>query len=174
MDLKTTVGAGKQILINTMFGQTLSSKIASNKFLANLQKASIYMRFLACSFLPKVLQQFVASDGEAKEHPTVSVLCHLYHCVEDSIVTAWVDLLRRKNPAHLSLHYDGVRIDRSIVEAEENLCTQWQDHTRETTGFAVEIKPKVHKSCFDMLYKTAQVKEKMQIFRLSTWLRVIA
>ena len=46
----------------------------------------------------------------------------MWTAVEDNILEAWVSYLRRQDYQHISLHYDGVRIDNRGADVQE-ICT---------------------------------------------------
>ena len=56
------------------------------------------------------------------------------------------------SPEHLSLHFDGVRVDKKILGADVNaFCESCSTRIKEKTGFQVSIRPKQHPDVFHML-----------------------
>ena len=82
--------------------------MAGHEFYKNLQRLSIYLRWLACSVLPDVYDALKGMPD--KRHPGASTLFYLYAAVEDCILQAWEGAARELRPKHMSLHFDGMRL----------------------------------------------------------------
>ena len=54
--------------------------------------------------------------------PEATTFHYMWTAVEDNILEAWVSYLRRQDYQHISLHYDGVRIDNRGADVQE-ICT---------------------------------------------------
>ena len=118
-ELQTSREGGKQILTAVLYGGAIPQRFAGNDFLIRLSKVSLYMRWLAISLFEDEFHRF-RSTNVNKKNPDMSILSHLYLAAEDYILTAWVTFLETLKPAHLSLHFDGVRVsllgDYSVTE----------------------------------------------------------
>lgn len=75
-----------------------------------------FLRWLACSLLPDVYAA-VASSGDDK-WAEASTLAYLWQGVEDEALCSWAVWVRSKEAHHVSLHFDGVRVDHRRVAAE--------------------------------------------------------
>ena len=141
--LKLSVEKGKKILHSVLFGGQIPAPLRGTVFLQQLQQASIYLRWAACSLMREVYNAVVTLPD--KENPQASTLHYLYACVEDYIMEAWTDSLARHRPGHLSLHFDGVRVGRFSSEVEmTDICQEAMDAIKEKTGFEVNIIEKHH------------------------------
>ena len=136
--LKLSVEKGKKVLHTVLFGGQIPVQLRGNVFMQQLQQASIYLRWAACSLMRDVYSAVV--DLPDKSNPQASTLHYLYACVEDYILETWTDCLTPYRPAHLSLHFDGVRVGgfTSQVEVSE-LCQEAMRAIKEKTGFQVNI-----------------------------------
>ena len=138
-----SVEKGKKVLHSVLFGGQIPAPQRGIAFLQQLQQASIYLRWTACSLMREVYSA-VESLPE-KANPQASTLHYLYASVEDYILEAWTDCISRHRPGHLSLHFDGVRVGRFSSEVEiSNICQEAMDAIKEKTGFEVNIVEKHH------------------------------
>ena len=142
-ELNTSVRQGKQILHEVLFGGNASGHLPGNVFLQKLQKASIYLRWLACSLLPDVYETVLGMSD--KPNPEASTLFYLYAAAEDYILEAWEACALQHKPAHLSLHFDGIRLGglESTIAADA-LCKEAMCAIRDKTQFEVNILEKRH------------------------------
>ena len=147
-DLQTDISTGKQLLHSVLHGGLLKTPHESNAFLQKLQKASIYLRWLACSIMPDAYE-FYCNQPD-KKFPECTVLQHLCTIVEDHIMEALTDFIRFHPVRHLSLHFDGIRlnVDYRLNEDEAQdvdiLMRLAENHIAEATGFLVQFKVKRH------------------------------
>ena len=136
--LKLSVEKGKKVLHTVLFDGQIPVQLRGNVFMQQLQPASIYLRWAACSLMRDVCSAVV--DVPDKSNPQAFTLHYLYACVEDYILETWTDCLTPYRPGHLSLHFDGVRVGgfTSQVEVSE-LCQEAMRAIKEKTGFQVNI-----------------------------------
>ena len=82
--------------------------------------------------------------------------------IEARLLIVWTDYILQKQPAHLSKHYDGLRVDTERCQAEEAiilpgpldgkltgvkaLCMHSTQYIKDQTGFEVRIRHKEHKT----------------------------
>ena len=159
-ELQTSREGGKQILTAVLYGGAIPQRFAGNEFLIRLSKVSLYMRWLAISLFEDEFHRF-RSTNVNKKNPDMSILSHLYLAAEDYILTAWVTFLETLKPAHLSLHFDGVRVsllgDYSVTE----LCKACESHIQTATGFRVHIREKQHRTVLQAIEQRALQEPKM-------------
>lgn len=145
--LGVTKPEGKQLLLEVFNGAHLAPQWQDNAFLKEVQKASFFCRWLACTNLPSA---YVHCAGDAKrKQPDVSTLFFFWTAVEDYILQIWVEYLLQLRPQHLSLHYDGVRVDRETVRAHRDLGKAAEEHIATKTGFRVNIAEKHHRTLLE-------------------------
>jgi hypothetical protein len=118
------------------------------------------MRWLAISLLEDEFHRFRSANVN-KKNPDMSILSHLYLAAEDYILTACVTFLETVKPAHLSLHFDGVRVslvgDYSVTE----ICKACESHIQAATGFRVHIREKQHRTVLQAIEQKALQEPKM-------------
>ena len=112
-----------------------------------------YMRWLACTIAPRIYHK--CRDDPAREFPDASTFTFVWSAVEDMIMSAWVQHLKRLPLDHLSLHYDGVRIHGGLPADVGKLCKECSDFIAQETGFLVNIKEKKHESAVDAILSHA-------------------
>lgn len=81
-----------------------------------------------------------------------------YFAVEDHILTAMQTAILSKPTSHLSLHFDGVRVDKARVVAEggggEHMCQFLEDVIKRETGYSVVLAVKEHLTLLECLNKS--------------------
>ncbi|CAE8616915.1 unnamed protein product [Polarella glacialis] len=148
-DLQTDISTGKQLLHS------------------KLQKASIYLRWLACSIMPDAYE-FYCNQPD-KKFPECTVLQHLCTIVEDHIMEALTDFIRFHPVRHLSLHFDGIRlnVDYRLNEDEAQdvdiLMRLAENHIAEATGFLVQFKVKRHQYLSELINEHSVSKTKVDV-----------
>lgn len=158
--LRKSKTEGKQILTAVLYGGAVPEEFRSSELLRSLHKVSIYSRWLAISLLETEFERFRSADVN-KKNPDMSILSHLYLAAEDCVLTAWTEYLLSLNPAHLSLHFDGVRVSPIEGHSIDALCKQSADHIKKQTGFDVVIREKVHRTVLQTI-KHVAVQESVQ------------
>ena len=142
-ELKVSLSEGK-VLLNKIFnGGTPPDDLKSNAFIWKLQQASLFCRWTSASVLPEVYQ--LAFDDAERPRPDASTMFFMWSAVEDAILSAWLDKVQQRHPRHISLHFDGVRVDRDAVGPEATaFCSECSDRIKTVTGFDVTICVKAH------------------------------
>jgi len=148
-DLRLGKEAGKHILNMVINGSGLPVGFTDNAFLKQLQTASRYLRWLACSLLPSVYES--CKLNPQKTFPEASTFTYMWTAVEDTILASCVQFLLQHPVKHLSLHYDGVRVQGDFGCDVEALCTRCSEHIAASTGFVVVIREKKHYTFEEML-----------------------
>ena len=78
--------------------------------------------------------------------------------LEDAVLTSWLGFVRQRPVTHLSLHYDGIRINKKLPCAMSEFCARCSDHIAKETGFLVNIREKEHHYLFN-----PQEQERLQL-----------
>ena len=142
-DLGLSVPAGKKVLTAILYGGHPPKSLESHNIIQELQRLSLYLRWVAASACPNEFQQF-CEDG-AKRNPDSSILSHVYMACEDFVLSHWTHfLLSTFQPNHLSLHFDGVRISDVPNVSVEELCRRSEAYIEAHAGFKVRIREKRH------------------------------
>ena len=79
---------------------------------------------------------------KAKKRPESSALFYLYALAENNILEAWEQNVSENfKPKHLSLHFDGLRIDcRSVSQTSiDEVCKSCELAIKKRTCFQVKI-----------------------------------
>ena len=129
--------AEAKAMINVVFNGGAPPAGVQNDYVRKLQSLGIYCRWLACNALPDDFDKLTA-DAK-KERPMASTLHLFWTSVEDAIIDAWLEVLGPFSPKHMSLHFDGVRIDKAVVENNADLIYRCEKTIVDKTGFSVRI-----------------------------------
>ena len=133
---------GKHVLTAVMNGGGLTSRWADNPFLKQLQQLARFMRWLSCSLLPDVYHH--CREIEHRKFPEASTFFFMWSAVEDQILAAWTDFVMELQVTHLSLHWDGIRLQADLPCDTEEFCNRCSDYIHMKTGFLVNIREKKH------------------------------
>ena len=142
--LKVTHAEGKYILNKVFNGGTPPDGLRGNAFMWKLQKTSLFCRWVAVSVLPAVFQNVL--EDEDRLNPDASTLFFLWSACEDLILEAWLQKVQECKPRHVSLHFDGIRVDKAcLADAEvSSFCSACSAHIKSATGFEVQIQCKTN------------------------------
>ena len=111
-ELRVSPVEGKQIINSVLHGGPLPADVKKCDSGKNLLRLSVYMRWLACSVF---FQEFGGLNKEQeKRNPDATVFFYMWTTIEDWIVESWTTKLRSVCPQHVSLHFDGVRLNSSL------------------------------------------------------------
>lgn len=139
-ELQVSVSDGKQIINSVLHGGPLPAHITGEPR-KKLLRLSIYMRWLASSIFSEEFDSL--SKDTDKRHPDATIFFYMWTTVEDWIVASWVSRLQTFSPEHLSLHFDGVRLDSdSMMKAradQRQFLDDCEGHIYKETGFKVTI-----------------------------------
>ena len=86
-----------------------------------------------------------------KPFPGATTYFYMWSSVEGTVLQTWSNYLLSKQPTHLSLHFDGVRINADLVEDVEALLSACQEKIKEATGFNVQIRQKIYQHFLESL-----------------------
>jgi len=106
--LKMNLPEGKQVLNSVFNGGRPPRGLEQNEFLKGLQRASRFMRWLACSLALDLYSH--NSEDPKRLFPTATTCTYVWMAIEDRILTSIIDWMNRYPLQHLSLHFDGVRV----------------------------------------------------------------
>ena len=155
--LPTTNAEGKELLNVVLNGGNAPNNLQDHPDIQKLQQISVYFRWLACNLLYDDYMSL--KDNPKKTFPTASMLSLMWTAVEDWILDVWSEYvlsLSPQPPAHLSLHFDGLRISKSFVSDESAFIASCEQHIAEKTGFKVKIIRKHLKCVFDCFRDDAE------------------
>ena len=146
----TSVAECKSMLTNVFNGEQPGDKWKGHPFTNRVRTLGRYMRWLACSVLPNVYQERM-ENGDCS-WPQASTLYYLWTSLEDYILGKIVDFLTESPVQHLSLHYDGVRVqfNEGVPDVEE-LCKDIGLFVAQETGFTIHLREKIHNPLFPMI-----------------------
>ncbi|CAK0846382.1 unnamed protein product [Prorocentrum cordatum] len=122
-----------------------------NEFPAALSRASRMPRRLAVSLLPDVHRAAQQHEGKWAE---ASPFSYPWQGVQNNILQHVVNFICEERVNHLSLHFDGARVDVDRVAAtgsSEDFCKGCSERVHATTGYAVTLRNKEHSYFFDLL-----------------------
>ena len=155
--LKTSPAECKSMLTAVFNGEQPGDKWKGHAFTSKVRALGRYMRWLACSVLPHVYQERM--ENVDCNWPQASTLYYMWTALEDYILGKIVDFITASPVQHLSLHYDGVRVQYS--EAIPNVTEMCKDiglYVAKETGFVVQLREKTHSPLFAMIYKSWAVQ----------------
>ena len=158
--LKMSVAEGKEVLRSMLHGGSPPAALSTNSAATRLVALARFLRWLACSAVPDLYSNLRSEEeGEARRWPEASTLAFFWQGVEDFILEAMVQYARMHPAQHISLHFDGIRIDRARVRLESTdggngvveMCARLQEHVKLRTGYVVDIVAKEHLTFSDSL-----------------------
>ena len=83
----------------------------------------------------------------------------LYFAIEDHILASLQKAIQAKPTTHLSLHFDGVRVDKDRVQLEgvgsDNLRRLLENAILEDIGYEVQLAVKEHLSFLQLVAKAS-------------------
>lgn len=159
-ELKVSKADGKQILIEVVNGGSPPAKLSEHDVIVGLRKVSIWIKWLAVTKLPD-LYSHCCSD-KSKAVPENSVIAYLYQALEDLVLSSWIQYLLTLDLTHLSLHFDGCRIQGQSLDIPQ-ICQLSCDWIARDTGFHVVLKEKRHFLFLELLQKEGQSHETLSL-----------
>ena len=155
---------GKEILNALVNGGAIPPHLRNNESAQKLQRLSLYLRWVACNLLHDDYMKL--KDSKQKQFPSATTFSLMWHAVEDRILQAWTEhiLATQTKPSHLSLHFDGVRVSRNVMEEAQRYIESCQKAIKEKTSFDVVIVEKKAKDF--MSHVREQSTQKVEIRHL--------
>eukprot|EP00435_Cladocopium_sp_Y103_P008302 s3962_g2.t1 len=150
-ELKLSEPEGKH-LVTAILSGAAPSGTEPPEILQHFQQASIYLRWLACSLLQADYGELEKRSD--KPFPGATTFFYLWAAVEDYVLASWCDKIQVLHPKHLSLHFDGVRVNADIAPDMDVFLRDCECHIQKSTGFNVSIRVKTHAHFLELLSKT--------------------
>ena len=178
--LKLSVSQGKKILNLVAMGgavpkQRFDNNPAAAQLLDNVAKAGRFVRWVACSCMPQELK--VLTSDQKVDWPAASCAAHFWQGAEAALMRRFLDFARQKPLNHLSLQFDGARIDKSRVLAENDETTEGSYDpflaaagsyvAANPAGVTVEFKVKEHLGFIQLLSRVSASSRVPKARRLS-------
>lgn len=130
-------------------GRFLGSPEEEPQPLPALKAEGRVLRWLAVSQLPSVFADHMAN--QARKWPEATTLFEMWSAAEDQCLAAWEVFVRQSQCEHLSLHFDGLRVDKAGSAASPSFAQDASDFIHDHTGFRVTIVKKVHKTFLECI-----------------------
>ena len=151
--LQTYTCKGKVVMQKIFNGGKIPTEYAKNKFCADLQKTSVLCRWAAATAIPDAYAELL----QIKDRAEVSVLTYLWNVAEDTVIDAWLEKILPLSPEHVSLHFDGIRVDKQTVGSDvERFCQECAQHIEDRTGFKVSIRQKIHRGILAVIQERGE------------------
>ena len=99
--------------------------------------------------LPDVYRKNVADNS--CDWADATTFHYFWAGAEDAVLDAMCGHVMQHEPKHLSLHFDGIRVDKAVVVSIEQLRTDIEQAVKEKTGFTVSVVEKKHKLLIELL-----------------------
>ena len=148
---------GKSVLHSMINGGACPEEYKVQPGVQKLRDLSRFLRWLACSLMPKEFEAILEEKVKDKGWAEATMASTLYFAIEDHILSSLVKAVRAKDTAHLSLHFDGVRVDRTRVERDggdgDHFCRCLEQAILTDTGYEVQLAVKEHLSCLQLISK---------------------
>ncbi|CAK0885113.1 unnamed protein product [Prorocentrum cordatum] len=100
---------GKQVLIKLICGGALPKELSENEFAKMLVRTARFLRWLAVGLCP---EQFKLLESAQHKWLEASLASYMWQGVEDHCLEQWVDFVMEEKVSHVSLHFDGLRVDK--------------------------------------------------------------
>ena len=102
-----------------------------------LSKEGKAMRWLACTMPPG---QYVKNlEDKDCSWPDTRTFFQLWSGCEDLMLAAMVGCAMDRQPQHMSLHFDGLRVAKQAVHEVDTLITDMEDAVFRAMGFRVKL-----------------------------------
>ncbi|CAE7313439.1 unnamed protein product, partial [Symbiodinium microadriaticum] len=151
--LKLSLSEGKHLLQKVLNGGAPPDKLAKNLFIEELQRASLFCRWVAATMLKNIAWEDLV---RLKDKPDMSVLTYFWNIAEDLVIESWIRRMEPLQSKHMSLHFDGIRVDRDITQPDvEVFCASCSDAIFKDTGLSVRIRVKEHYTFYGLLQQAS-------------------
>jgi hypothetical protein len=131
----------KGICLQVLNGMAIPILHTNNEFLRGVRLEARLMRWLACSLDP-TFHTHLIEEG-VKTWPEATVLFYLWTGAEAWCTLEMCTLCLSLSPRHLSLHYDGVKIERGSYQGPvDAFKKQLEDVVLQATGYRIGIAQK--------------------------------
>ena len=148
----------KQVVVAIANGGALPEKLKDQEFFINLRRESILLRWIACSMLPEAHEK--ALIDPTVDWPEAHVFHLFWTCIEDAILNTMCNkVMEIPGLKHLSLHFDGMRVDKEAFDSQESLLRKLEEAVKETHGIDIKLKTKTHRTFFEQLHSVSEATE---------------
>lgn len=147
-DLGVSVTVGKSVLNAVACGAALPPQFKGNCFLIALRREVQVLRWLAVTLRPELYEMFLR-DG--RHWPENSVFHYLWTPVEDYCIDVATTKIMESGVKHLSLHFDGFRVDRESCGLAPQFKQECEAVISEKTGYNVSLTLKEHFFLYDLI-----------------------
>ena len=153
--------SGKLVILSILSGGKTLENLGLNEFAMRLATGARVMRWFSCSVLKSVYEQLSAEPSKGRKLAS-RVQAHLWQGIEDRLLTAWTEFVLVHPVGHLSLHFDGLRLDNESTRGYESetdalghdtFCKESEEAIHLATGFEVQISRKTHETFEDLLFE---------------------
>ena len=148
---------GKAVLHSMVNGGACPDDFKDKPGAQKLRDLSRFLRWLACSLMPKEFEVVLENKEKDKGWAEATMSATLYFAIEDHILSTILKAVQSKKTSHLSLHFDGVRVDQTRVQLEggdgDHFCRFLEKAILDLTGYEVQLAVKEHLSCLQMVSK---------------------
>lgn len=156
--LQVSTSEGKKIINAVLNGGSPPERLKDCTFVRKMQKASAYLRWFACSLLAEDYKDLLTRDDKA--FPSATAFHYMWTAVEDFVLEQWLEFVKQQRPTHVSLHFDGVRVNRDITEGSvESFLRQSEQHIKANTNFSVDLVCKEHSHTQELICNAATKTE---------------
>jgi hypothetical protein len=135
--LGVTTSEGKQLINTVLNGGCIPDQFKTHSDMLRLHKLSLYLRWFACNALYE--DYTMLGDKKSKTFPSATALHVLWTAVEDWAIGVWAEYLLTLQPAHMSLHFDGIRVSHACTSDIDKLIQESEQVIAEKTGFSMKI-----------------------------------
>jgi hypothetical protein len=151
--MQLSIPDGKSILNTILNGGAAPDAFKKKEWVGDLQRLAVFLRWFACSALPVDYKSL--EGNKVKTFPSSTIFHLLWTAVEDYLLEKWCDCLEamQPKPRHLSLHFDGVRVDSKSVPNVLAATSTCEQYIKDRTGFDVKIVQKEHLCLLALLRK---------------------
>ena len=151
--LGMTEAEGKLAFNSLLNGGHPAGHVKDHEVVTGLMRESRALRWLSVSCLPKLYDTFIQEPG--RKNPESGLLHYWWTPFEDYCLETWATYVLGFKPIHLSLHFDGIRVDTDVVSKCEDFGRRVVDIIRERTGYTVRVTRKEHVFFWDALCSRA-------------------
>ena len=150
----------KCLVISVFNGKRVADK-SDSKMLADLRKEGRLFRWMAASLYPTLYTQICEAPG--KTWPEASMAFLVYASIEDNILQALVEHVRSKPTRHLSLHFDGVMVDKDRVGDPSKFQAEAEGAILDQTSYPIKLELKKHSLVLALIKETATAADDIAV-----------
>ena len=124
---------GKSLLMAVLNGKQVRDTDPGCGVLRQVTRLGRLLRWMSWEVLADLHRQL--SSDRTRQCPDIGMLFHLWSAVEDLVLEEWIKYIRTTvETTHLSLHFDGVRIELPETMDVSSFCTECALHIHGTTN----------------------------------------